>query len=182
MSTDWHSELKAALEMLSGAVVTEAWVNEMALYGPENAGHFTDPNLNFVQANVLELRTLDGRTVHISCAQDDDRWAIWPHLVSSDRQLTADAGEGTFRTRPMPEFPLGAVGFFQIDSDDVSSIQEIRMTIDRRDVFLRAGEVYENPDDTLSIVDRDESVLVFLDAEAYSRLEFNKPVYSPFFR
>lgn len=181
MCTDWHLELKTALKALTGAVVTEAWVNEMALYGPEDAGHFADPGLNFVQANVLELRTLDDQTIHISCVQDDDTWIIWPHLVSTDKRLCADVGEGTFRTRPMPEFPRGAVSGLQIDADNGSSIQEIRISIDRREVFLRAGEVYENTDGTLSVFDRDESVLVFLDGEAYSRLRFNEPIYSPFY-
>lgn len=179
MDTDWHLQLKVALKALSGAVVTDAWVNEMALYGPEDAGHFTDPNLNFVQANVLELRTLDGTTIHISCVQDDDMWALWPYTVSADKRLSADIGEGTFRTRPMPEFPQGAVNSLEINPDDVAGIQEIRITIDQREVFLRAGEVYENADGTLSVFDRDESVLVFLDGEAYSRLKFNEPIYSP---
>ncbi|ATY30940.1 hypothetical protein [Sphingomonas psychrotolerans] len=179
MGMDWHLELKTALKALAGAVVTDAWVNEMALYGPEDAGHFTDPSLNFVQANVLELRTLDGGTIHISCVQDNDTWAIWPHVVSTDKQLSSDVGEGTFRTRPMPEFPRGSVSCFQMAPDDVSSIQEIRMTIDKREVILRAGEVYEKTDGTLSVCDRDESVLVLLDGEAYSQLKFNEPIYSP---
>lgn len=181
MGTDWHLELKTALKALTNAVVTDVWVNEMALYGPEDAGHFTDPSLNFVQANVLELRTSNGQTIHISCVQDDDTWAIWPHLVSFDAQLTADVGEGTFRTRPMPEFPQGAVSSIQVGADGGSGIQEIRMTIDQREVFFRAGEVYENGDGTLSVFDRDESILVFLDGEAYSRLKFNEPIYSPFY-
>ena len=182
MSTDWLTELKTTLEVLSSAVVTDAWVNEMALYGPEDAGRFSDPGLKFVQANVLELRPMDGQTVHISCAQNDDSWTIWPHLVPTHEQLTDDAGEGTFRTRPMPEFPRGKVTCFQIDTDDVSSIQEIRVTIDQREVIFRAGEVYENVDGTMSVLDRDESVLVFFDGEAYSGLRFNEAVYMPFYR
>lgn len=179
MNTDWHFELKTALQALAGAVVTDAWVNEMAFYGPEDAGHFTDPSLNFVQANILELRTSEGQTIHISCVQNDETWAIWPHMTSVNQRLSADAGAGTFRTRPMPEFPLGAVNSLQIDPDDEFNIQEIRMTIDQREVFFRAGEVYENTDGTLSVLDRDESILVFFDAKAYSQLTFNEPVYSP---
>lgn len=72
MGTDWDSELKTVLNAFTGKIVTDAWVNEMALYGPEDAGHFTDPRLNFVQANVLELRTSDGQIFHISCVQDDE--------------------------------------------------------------------------------------------------------------
>ena len=181
MNTDWHLELKAALEALAGAVVTDAWVNEMALYGPEEAGHFTDPSLNFVQANVLELRTKDGKTIHISCVQNDDAWAIWPHVVSTDQQLCAERREGTFRTRPMPDFPRGSVSSVHIEADE-SSIQEIRMMVEQREVFLRAGEVYENSNGTLSVFDRDESVLVFFDGEAYARLKFNEPIYKPFYR
>lgn len=178
VSTDWHSELKTALDTLAHAVVRDAWVNEMALYGPDDAGHFTDPILNFVQANVLELRVQDGQTVHISCVQTDDGWALWPHLVSSDKRLSADAGEGTFRTRHMPEFPCGAVATLEL-TDDISDLQTLRMTVDEQDIILCAGEVYENPDGTLSVVDHDESVLVFFDAGIYRSLTFNEPAYRP---
>jgi hypothetical protein len=181
MGADWDWEIKTALDVLTGRVVTDAWVNEMALYGPEDAGHFTDPSLDFVQANVLELRTSDGQTFHISCVQDVDAWAIWPRVAPADKQLSPDPGEGTFRTRPMPEFPRGAVSKLQIVTGEGASIQEIRMMIDQRDVFLRAGEVYENADGMLSVCDRDESVLVFLNGEAYSRLTFNEPIYRRFY-
>jgi hypothetical protein len=170
-----------ALDALPGKIVTDAWVNEMALYGPEDAGHFTDPNLNFVQANVLELRISDGQTVHISCVLYDDAWAIWPRVVPADRHLSSVPAEGAFRTRPMPEFPRGAIDRLHVNATAGSNIQEIRMTIDRREVFLRAGEVYENADGTLTVCDRDESVLVFLDGDAYSRFTFNEPIYSPFY-
>jgi len=180
MGADWNLELRATLHALTGKIVTDAWVQEMALYGPENAGHFTDPNLNFVQANVLELRTSDGQSFHFSCVQDDDTWAIWPYVVSADKHLTSEAGEGTFRTRSMPEFPRGLIGKLHMNAEHGERIQEIRMTIDQREIFLRAGEVYENIDGTLTVRDRDESVLVFLDLEAYSRLTFNEPIYRPF--
>lgn len=180
MGTDWDLKVKTALEVLPGKIVTDARVNEMAFYGPEDAGHFTDPSLHFVQANVLELRFSDGQTVHFSCALDPDTWVIWPHFVSADRRLSVDPGEGTFRTRPMPEFPRGAISRLHINAEAGSGIQEIRITIDQREVFLRAGEVYENTNGTLTVRDRDESVLVFLDGDAYSQLTFNEPVYNPF--
>lgn len=181
MAVDWDLELKTALDALTGKIVTEVWVNEMALYGPEDAGHFSDPILNLVQANVLELRTSSGQIFHFSCVQTDDVWAIWPYLVSGDRQLTADPGEGTFRTRPMPEFPRGMVNRLRIEPEERMNIQEVRMTVDQRQVILRAGEIYENTDGTLSVVDRDESVLVFLNNETYLRLTFNEPIYRPFY-
>ena len=81
----------------------------------------------------------------------------------------------------MPEFPLGEIGEVRTDARDGWSIQEISLTINQRHVFLRAGEVYENTDGSLTVCDRDESVLVFLNADTYSGLTFNEPIYRPHF-
>ena len=64
----------------------------------------------------------------------------------------------------MPEFPTGRV--VSVDASPREDIQEIRIVIDHHEVFLRAGEVYENVDGTLTVCDRDESVLVFLESDA----------------
>ena len=57
--------------------------------------------------------------------------------------------------RAMPEFPLGEIGEVRTNPKDGRNIQEIHLTIGQRDVFLRAGEVYENTDGTLTVCDRD---------------------------
>lgn len=179
MPTEWHASIAAVLATLRGKNLVEVRVNEIALYGPEGAGHFTDRVLKFVQANVLELRTSDGGTIQFHCWQDDDEFAICVEAMPEERRLTLDAGEGIFRTRPMPEFPLGKIDDVFAAVEPNGKMQEIRMTVERREIFLRAGEVYENVDGTLTVHDRDESVLVFLDREAYVGLIFNKPVYVP---
>jgi hypothetical protein len=179
LSKEWHSKLAAALGTLNGKILTGAWVKEMALYGPEDAGHFTDRNLKFVQATTLELRTSDSGTFWFSCWQDNDEFALWPQTMPEEKRLAPDPGEGTFRTRPMHEFPLGRVDEVTVAVEPNGNMQEIRITVDQREVFLRAGEVYENMDGTLTVHDHDESVLVFLDREAYATLIFGKPIYTP---
>ncbi|MBO9714543.1 MAG: hypothetical protein J7495_16660 [Sphingomonas sp.] len=122
----------------------------MALYGPETAGHFPHPELGFVQATLLELRLADGGTVQVSAAQDDDRRSLWPRFVAGDRHLLADRGEGTFRTRPMPEFPTGDIARIRIELGTEADLRTLRLTIGKREGLLRAGEVYENRDGTLT--------------------------------
>lgn len=176
--TDWEAALTTALQALEGVIASDVWVREMAFYGREDAGCFADPTLAFVQGNVLELRTSGGETFHFSCHQDDDSWALWVGTVPSSRHLAPDIGEGWFRVRPLPEFPRGRVDKVQVAAS-LSNIQEIRIVIGGREVILRAGEVYENMDGTLTVCDHDESVLIFLDGEAYARQIFNAPVYRP---
>ncbi|PXA93507.1 hypothetical protein DMC47_21980 [Nostoc sp. 3335mG] len=173
---EWARRLEAALHSLVGQVVTDTWVWEMALYGPEQAGHFTDPSLEFVQAHVLELRTADGLTFHISCAQDDDIWVIALGTVTAENRLVPDPGQGTFRTRPMPEFPQGEIRRIKT-SPTTGSIQEIYMMIADREVILHAGEVEEHMDGRLTVRDQDECVLIFLDRDAHARTVFNEPLY-----
>ncbi|MCA3695025.1 hypothetical protein [Aquidulcibacter sp.] len=181
MRTEWDLERKSVLDALMGRVVTDAWVHEMALYGEADEAHFTDPNLDFVQASVLELRTSDHQTLQISCWQTDDTFALWPRFVASHHQLIPNPGTGIFRIRPMPEFPLGPVSNVQIGADNKLGIQEVCLTINQQRVFLRAGKVYEYPEGMLRVNDRDESVLVFLNGEAYSRLMFNELIFKRFY-
>lgn len=173
--------MRSALNALDRAVVTEVIVQEMALYGADDAVQFTDPNLNFVQANVLELRTLGGQTFHFSCVQNNDMWGIWPRIVTDERRAHHPE-EGMFRTRLMPEFPRGDTRVVGVDPGEGSDIQQICLKIGGADVILRAGEVYENADGTLTVCDRDESVLIFLDGAAYRALKFNAPIYRPFYQ
>jgi hypothetical protein len=179
MATEWNLAMAAALQALSGKTVTAAWAQEMAFYGPDDAGHFADRNFDFIQANCFELRASSGEIFHFTCTLDDDFWAIWLRLIPDDQRLSPDPGEGWFRTRSLPEFPTGEIGELRTDAGAGNGIQEIRFTVDGSQVILRAGEVYENANGSLAVHDKDESVLVFLDSGAYSRTIFNEPVYLP---
>ncbi|WKL55833.1 hypothetical protein Q1W73_08940 [Asticcacaulis sp. ZE23SCel15] len=95
------------LSSISGETVLSAWAQEMAFYGPDDNGLFIHPDFDFIQANVLEMRMLSGKTVHFTTAQNDVDWELWPHLVPETKNLISDLGSGFFRTRHIPEFPLG---------------------------------------------------------------------------
>ena len=54
--------------------------------------------------------------------------------------------------------------------------QSICMHIGDRDIALCAGEIYEDLDGSLTIHQRDENVLVFVDADAYRRTVFGQRI------
>jgi hypothetical protein len=175
----WDQSLKDALTGCQGEVLAEAWVDEMGLYGPDEGPSFTHPKLEFVQALTLELRFESGGTLQIRCWQDDDEFALWPKRASVEARLSPlpDPSRTLFRVRPMKEFPGGQVRHVEWQPDKRGNIQLICLRLDNGEALLRAGEVYEDHDGSLTVKDRDESVLIFVDRAAYERTVFNAPAY-----
>lgn len=176
---EWDRSLRDALAACRDEVLAEAWVDEMGLYGPEEDPFFTHSKLKFVQAYRLELRFESGETLQIGCFQDDDQFALWPRRVSVETRLAAvdDPSRTLFRVRPMAEFPTGRVTQVDWETDERANMQVISLCLDKGDVILRAGEVEEDMGGSLTIRDRDESVLIFLDRGDYDQTIFNAPAY-----
>ena len=175
----WDANIRAALSRCVGEILTDVWVDEMGLYGPDEHPSFSHSQLEFVQALVLELRFESGMTLQVSCWQDDDEFALCPRQVPHEQRIVpiSDPARTLFRVRRMNEFPLGSLREVDWLANDRANIHTIRLHLDSSEVILRAGEVYENPDGSLHISDEDESVLVFLNSDAYARTVFNSPVY-----
>lgn len=176
---EWDANLRSALSRCVGEVLTDVWVDEMGLYGPDEHPSFSHSQLEFVQALVLELRFESGMTLQVSCWQDDDEFALWPRQVPHEQRISpiSDPARTLFRVRQMNEFPFGLVRDVELLVNNRANIQTIRLYLDSSEVILCAGEVYENPDGSLHISDEDESVLIFLNSDAYARTVFNSPVY-----
>jgi hypothetical protein len=176
---EWDANLRAALSRCVGEVLTDVWVDEMGLYGPDEHPSFSHSQLEFVQALLLELRFESGMTLQVSCWQDDYEFALWPRQVTYEQRIVSmtDPARTLFRVRRMDEFPLGSLKEVEWLANDCANIHTIRLRMDSSEVILRAGEVYENPDASLIIRDQDESVLVFLNSDAHARTVFNSPVY-----
>lgn len=177
--TTWNEALEATLTGCVGRSLTETWVDEMGLYGPEDAPCFSHSQLDFVQALTLELRFDDGAILHVGCWQDDYDFALWPKEVTHSEQLTPDPDPDRtlFRVRRFDAFPSGALRDVTWAADDRGNIQTITLHIDSAEVILCAGEVYEDFDGRLKVSDRDESVLIFLSPDAFARTVFNSAVY-----
>jgi hypothetical protein len=177
----WDRELLEALHGAVGEVVVEVHVCEMALYPGDDAPFFTHPQLKFVQAQFLELRLENGHALTFGTAQDDDEWGIWPKRCAVDegRLKPKDAApDSFFRTRSMPEFPLGQIVAVTHEKTDRGNIQKITLSVGGREVILKAGEVYRENDGRLKILEWDESVLVFIDPRDYRETVFGEAVYS----
>lgn len=176
---EWNAKIRTALSGCVGEVLTDVWVDEMGLYGPDENPSFSHSQLEFMQALLLELRFESGITLQISCWQDDHEFALWPRQVPQQERIApiCDPARTLFRVRRMNEFPVGSLKEIEWRVNDCANIHTIRLRIDSSEVILRAGEVYENPDGSLIIRDQDESVLVFLNADAHAKTVFNSPVY-----
>ena len=167
----------ANLRSLVGAAIAAARVEELALYGPDDAPVFSDPRLPFVQALVLEFDLVDGRTIRFIPVQNDDDWSMFAVWSGPDKpSCVSDLSSSILRARTMVEFPAGRIEAIE-SAPDGPGHRSITLRIDGRDVILCAGEVYENIDNSLTIHQDDESVLVFLHAEAYRRTIFRQPFF-----
>ena len=175
----WDQTLKDALGECRGKLLIEAWADEMGLYGPDESPSFAHPKLEFVQALKLELRFESGDTLQVGCWQDDDEFALWPRWVPVESRLNPieDPSRTFFRVRPLEEVPGGQVRTVKWHVDEHGNIQTICFFLDAGQVILCAGEVYEDHDGSLTIRDRDESVLIFVDPAAFDRTVFNAPAY-----
>ena len=178
MPSDWTNDIATALDALIGHSVIGVMLEEMALYGPDAFGVFSHPDLPFFQAGILELRTDAGMILHIGTAQDDEAWSLWPRFIAPEACLAVRPENGCFRTRSMTEFPVGIISSIEYAPSHDGMIRDMSLVIGGRRVILLAGEVDEDFQGRLTVHDRDESVLIFLDESEYERTVFNAPAYT----
>lgn len=169
---------KANLDALIGQNVLSALIEEMALYGRDDAPVFDDHRLPFVQSQLLDLSLSDGRTLRFLPVQNDIAWSIFALWSKSEDALQpiTESSVAIYRVRPMVEFPVGLVE----EVDHVAGgdgYESVKLTIGGKIVLLYSGEVCENLDGSVTIHKHDESVLIFVDTEAFKRVVFEKPVF-----
>ena len=159
-----------------GQTIVEVTVEEMGLYGPDEAPTFSHPALPFIQVGTLELALAGGGLLHIKIFQDNDQFALWAEYVESGQRIGSREQSTLYRIRQVDGFPLGEIEAVEGRRDERGDYQEIRITVGGKPVIVKAGEVYEDHDGTLKVLERDESVLIFLDPAAYDGFQFNVPV------
>ena len=177
-ATSWTDQWTAALLGCVGKIVASTRVHELALYGPDEAPYFSDPQLPFAQVMTLEINFTDGTILHVLNTQDDDSFPLWPRIAGEHLSPKPELLALPFRLREMNEFPKGEISAIDWSLDDADRLQNIQIRIEAETVILCAGEVYEDWDAGLTVRKDDESVLLFLDAEAYRQTVFDRPVYA----
>jgi len=177
-ATSWTDQWTAALRGCVGKIVASTRVHELAIYGPDEAPYFSDPQLPFAQAMTLEINFTDGTILHVLNTQDDESFPLWPSIASEQLSPKAELLALPFRLREMNEFPKGEISAIDWSLDDDDRLQNIQVRIGAETVILCAGEVYEDWDASLTVRTDDESVLIFLDADAYRQTVFDRPVYA----
>lgn len=144
-------------------------IDEMSMLGAEDSPVFSHPQLNFVQATLLEFFLSDGRVIRIVTSQQDDQW----NLLVRERVLgdvPPILGGSIWRRRELKELPTGLIQ----EVDWAPDLERISLKIGDQLVHLKAGEVYEHMDGQVSVFERDQSVLIFLGDEALEDTLFNQ--------
>ena len=77
-----------------------------------------------------------------------------PAVLASDDPLSI------FRSRSLPELPVGAIEIAELRQDGPNATVGVRLMVAGVEVRLVAGEVYEQHDGSLRVIEPDESILL----------------------
>lgn len=163
-----------------GRVLKHVIVCEWALYGPEEWPVFEHPDLLFVQALCVELGFADGSRLDIGTHQTEYNFALLFSVDASRPPITefpSLANVYERDCRALAEFPLGRIDSIGRVVDEFGGIQEIEVSLGDRAAIFKAGEVDENFDGRLRIVQDEESVLIFSNRADFDRTIFNEWAY-----
>lgn len=165
----WTDRQHALWHGLRGRTV-EAWVAaEMAVREIASDGkpQWHDPTVPFLQLGRLDaVLEQDARHSIVTC-QSIDEWEL--AILDLPPLQIPDPGEehdeaSIYRTRALPELPLGVISDIRVQTDDKGLVIEIQLEISsQHTVTLIPAEVLEERDGTLRIVHQDESILVQVD-------------------
>jgi hypothetical protein len=155
---------------LTGRVVTRWSGTEMALAeGRENRGVcWEDSAVPFLQFTHLDLQIDTGQVLRLLSQIEDGSSHHGFYLEEIDEPgalRVSDDPTSIFRDRTLTELPLGEIRIVDLRQDGPNAIVEIRLALSDSEIRLVAAEVYEEHDDSLRVVERDESILIQLNGE-----------------
>ena len=115
------------------------------------------PMLQFERLILL----LDGeKKVSLTTYQNDTTWGLYLIEGEEKSKLPTSEINCIFRERNIEELPIGIVSHVSIENDVNDDISEVILNINNQSISFKAGEIYEEPDNSLSVIYNDESVLV----------------------
>jgi hypothetical protein len=153
------------ISTLAGLVVTRWQGIEMALTEADAASdiRWVDPNIPYLQLVDLDLVLANGQAFKIWSQLEGgtgfhglylEAMGALPAVLASDDPLSI------FRSRLLPELPVGAIEIAELRQDGPNATVEVRLMVAGVGVRLVAGEVYEQHDGSLRIIEPDESILL----------------------
>jgi len=120
------------------------------------------PMLQFERI-YIELKGND--PVSLTTYQNDDGWGLYLIDGVEKTRLVSSGENCIFRERDIIELPKGMISSARVSCDSNGEIAELILVIGANSISFKAGEVYEELDDSLRVIYMDESVLVQVDGE-----------------
>lgn len=121
------------------------------------------PSVPYLQLGYLDLHVADGRVFRlVAQLPDGTGYHGFYELFepSPEEPQTPATAAGIFRARELDCLPLGVVHLVVVRAEGPNAVIELALQVGIDTVNLIAGEVYEELDGTLRIVEPDESILL----------------------
>jgi hypothetical protein len=152
---------------LAGRVVTRWQGTEMALVEGEAVEDvlWEDPGIPFLQLINLDLQLANGQVFRLLSHLEDGTGFHGLYLMELDAMPVLERHEDApflFRDRQFPEWPAGEIEITELRHDGPNATAEVRLLLPGNELRLVAGEVHEQFDGSLRIIECDESILVQL--------------------
>ena len=146
-------------------MVTHWQGTEMALAEAHAASdvRWADPSIPFLQLVDLDLALANGQVFKFWSQMEDGTGFHGLYLEALDALPTpfaSDDPSSISRGRLLPELPVGAIKISEFRQDGPNATVEVRLMVAGVEVRLVAGEVYEQHDGSLLVVEPDEAILL----------------------
>ena len=153
------------ISTLAGLVITRWQGIEMALAEADTASdiRWADPGIPYLQLVDLDLVLATGQVFKLWSQPQDGTGFHGLYLEALDALpalFAPDDPSSIFRGRVLPELPVGAIEIAELRQDGPNATVEMRLMVAGAEVRLVAGEVYEQHDGSLRVVEPDESILL----------------------
>jgi hypothetical protein len=153
------------ISTLAGLVVTCWQGTEIALAEAHAASdiRWADPSIPFLQLLDLDLGLSNGQVFKFWSQMEDGTGFHGLYLEALDALpalFASDDPSSIIRGRFLRELPVGVIEIAQVRQDGPNATVEVKLMVAGAEVRLVAGEVYEQHDGSLRVVEPDESILV----------------------
>ena len=142
----------------------------MALAEGEAGGdiRWEDPLIPYLQLINLDFRLADGRALRLQSQLDDGAGFHGLHLVELETLPVIDAfvdPATIFRARTLSMLPVGQIEAAECLQDGIDAKLEMKLAIAGAVLRVVAGEIHEQDNGSLLVVQPDESMLLQLNGQ-----------------
>ena len=150
---------------LAGHVITRWQGTEMALAEGSSPDEIRwgDASVPYLQLTHLELELTSGQALRLVSQLEDGTGFHGLHLVELEHLSVLDRSANPlsiYRDRALSELPVGTIATTELRQDGPNAIVEAKLVISGTELRLLAGEVHEQADGSLLVVEPEESILV----------------------